>query len=173
MTLKGAKKLFPIEVSTAWMTWALLCRRLSSSELDVPPSPCKSVQESTEEGGDQHPVILCPRCRDAWSGIEPGPPCSKGSGSGTLSYYNRQSGQYWGGCSYSERLVAAMWYIPIQISEKNTVLLLWVQLAILWVILSKQTKHCFMCQAFVQFCMVCWGLLVAFSQGWGYRGQNV
>ena len=44
------------------------------SELYVPPSPCKSVQESTEEGGDQHPVILRPRRRDAWSGIEQRPP---------------------------------------------------------------------------------------------------
>jgi len=53
ITLKSAKKLFPIEVSTALLTWALFSgRHCMYISLSAP-----SLQESTEEGGYQDPVI--------------------------------------------------------------------------------------------------------------------
>jgi len=71
LTLKRAKEQFPIEISTAWMTWVLISGRCSSCELYVSPSlhhPCRRGRGS---GPSDSPRKRCRCCDIYWLGRNP------------------------------------------------------------------------------------------------------
>ena len=90
ITLRRAKQLFPTEVSTARMTWALFSEVIK--QWIVLPSLCGILAGIYRRGRGPEPSDSPrkrPRCRDAcWSGRDPLHRV------GMLSCYNNQSGLY-------------------------------------------------------------------------------